>query len=578
MAKKVLSIEIGLRRIKLCEMDYKVAKPKVYKAVMFDTPNGSVEDGFIRDPQTLGAAIRRVISENAIKTKDVVFVVNSTKIASREAVIPFVKDSLIQGIVESGAQDYFPVNVAEYTFSYKVLERVKDGQDKGIKLLLLAAPDQIVQSYYAFAKSLGLNVESMDYVGNSSFQIMKREISSGYNVVVQINDENTMISIIKGMDLLLQRTVTYGMSTVYDAVLRNPIFGAKSESEAEIELEKNEILYSALDTSEYDSVSALQLDPAQKQVMLDRVRGREEVTDSLSYHVNNVVRVIDYFLSKNPGRTISKVYITGIGAKVRGMGHLFSHELDLPAERLDKLHSVNFTKDVYLSGMAQVEFISVLGAAIEPVGFKSKDNLRSAERKSNVQGALYIFVGCIAISVLLVGAGALKYQTAKSKNSDLESQIQSLSYVQQVYDDYKTADMRYNQMLEFDKTTGTVNEALNDLLTELEQTLPKNMTVKELSSTDASALAASGTTDGSGNNYGIGSVTLRIDSKTYVSAAQMLLNFQGIDHIQSPVIGSMTAEVNTDTGKAESWRYYVTFVFNSNEPVPEEEAAEEAAE
>lgn len=573
MAKKVISIEIGSRRIKLCEMDYKVAKPKVYKAVMLDTPQGSIEDGYIVDHQSLGNIIRRALAENAIKTKDVIFSINSTKIANREVVIPFVKDTLIQGIVESGAQDYFPVNVDEYTFTYKILEKIKNGEEKGIKLLLLAAPDQIVQSYYAFAKGLGLNVEAIDYVGNSSFQIMKKEVGSGYNVIVQINDENTMISIVKGMNLLLQRTVSYGMSTVYDAVLRNPIFGAKTEAEAEVELEKNEIIYPSLDTSEYDSVAALQLEASQKQVMLDRVRGREEVTEALSYHVNNIIRVIDYFLSKNPGRAIAKVYVTGVGAKVRGMGHLLSHELDVPAERLDQLHSVNFMKDVYLSGVAQVEFISALGAAIEPVGFKSKQGLRTAARKNNVQGAMYIFVGCLALSAILVGVGAMKYFGAVSERDDLDAQISSLSYIQEVYDEYKKEDLKYNQMLAFDNTTGTVNEKLNDLISQLEKNLPKNMEVVALKSDDISEVSDSGTEFS--ENYGIGTVTMNIKSKTYVSAAQMLLNFHGIDYIQSPVIGSISGEGDSDTGKITSWTYTVSFVFNINES---EETAEESAE
>lgn len=571
MAKKVISIEIGSKRIKLCEMDYKIPKPKVYKAVMFDTPEGSVDDGYIMDHQSLGNAIRRALADNAIKTKDVVFTINSTKIANREVVIPLVKDTMIQGIVESGAQDYFPVNVDEYTFSYKILEKNKNGDNKGIKLLLLAAPDQIVQSYYAFAKGMGLTVESIDYVGNSSFQIMKREVASGYNVVVQINDENTMISVVKGMSLLLQRTVSYGMNTVYDAVLRNPIFGAKTVAEAESELEKNEIVYPSLDTSEYDSVAALQLEPAQKQVMLDRVRGREEVTDSLSYHVNNIVRVIDYFHSKNPGSSIAKVYVTGIGAKVRGMGHLLSHELDLPAERLDQLHSVNFSKDVYLSGMAQVEFISALGAAIEPVGFKSKENLRSAARKGNAKGSLYVFAGCLGVSVLLLGVGAVKFFGAASEQAELDSQIESLSYIQKVFDDYKAADMRYHQIVAFDNTTTTANEKLNSLIKKLEQNLPNNMTVESLSSKE---ITDNTSTDGE-NTYGIGTVSLTIKSKTYVSAAQMLLNFDGIDYIQSPVVQSMSAEYNADTGKIIDWKYQVTFVFNTNEP---DEVADEAAD
>ena len=45
MNNRVLSIEIGNSFTKICEIDYKVKKPKVYKVLTVETPEGVVVDG-----------------------------------------------------------------------------------------------------------------------------------------------------------------------------------------------------------------------------------------------------------------------------------------------------------------------------------------------------------------------------------------------------------------------------------------------------------------------------------------------------------------------------------------------------
>ena len=56
MNNRVLSIEIGNSFTKICEMDYKVKKPKVYKVLTVETPEGIVVDGMLqphRSTQTI---------------------------------------------------------------------------------------------------------------------------------------------------------------------------------------------------------------------------------------------------------------------------------------------------------------------------------------------------------------------------------------------------------------------------------------------------------------------------------------------------------------------------------------------
>ena len=74
---KVLSIELGYSLVRVCEVDYKVKKPKVYINFEFRTPVGSIEDGFIRKPEELGNALKSALDARGLKTKQVVYSISS---------------------------------------------------------------------------------------------------------------------------------------------------------------------------------------------------------------------------------------------------------------------------------------------------------------------------------------------------------------------------------------------------------------------------------------------------------------------------------------------------------------------
>ena len=47
-AQRVLSIEIGYSLTQVCEMDYNAKSPKVYGVFSMKTPDGILDDGYIR--------------------------------------------------------------------------------------------------------------------------------------------------------------------------------------------------------------------------------------------------------------------------------------------------------------------------------------------------------------------------------------------------------------------------------------------------------------------------------------------------------------------------------------------------
>ena len=152
---KVLTIDITNESVTIIEVTASAKKgTMVHNAVIFETPQGSYEDGFIRDKSALASAIRSQLASNGITNKNAIFVLSSTKIVNREVMIPQVNEKKIKGLIEANASEYFPVNIDDYVVSHSILENVT--AQKQLRLLLVAAPIMMVQSYYDLAADAGL--------------------------------------------------------------------------------------------------------------------------------------------------------------------------------------------------------------------------------------------------------------------------------------------------------------------------------------------------------------------------------------------------------------------------------------
>ncbi len=90
---KVLTIDINNDSITIVEATASQKKQTyIHNAIFFETPENSYEDGYIQDKELVGAAIREQLNANGITNKNTIFVLSSTKIVSREVLIPYVPE------------------------------------------------------------------------------------------------------------------------------------------------------------------------------------------------------------------------------------------------------------------------------------------------------------------------------------------------------------------------------------------------------------------------------------------------------------------------------------------------------
>ena len=231
MVKRVVSIEAGVWWTKVALADYRKKNPPVHEAFAFRTPEHAVEDGYIRDKDSLARALKEELVRRQILEKDVVFTLSSSKVVTREVVIPYVKDNKIKGIIDAQSRDYFPMDISGYTISYSKMDVVEDDGKKQLKLLLVAIPDNLLGNYVSFAQLAGLKVETFDYIGNGCIQLMCDSFVDNA-MIIQLEEQATVISILENKKLAFQRVTPYGYGATISAVVDHPILGIDDEEKA----------------------------------------------------------------------------------------------------------------------------------------------------------------------------------------------------------------------------------------------------------------------------------------------------------------------------------------------------------
>lgn len=527
---KVLTIDITNESITIVEATTSNKKQStVHNAIIFETPEDAYEDGIIRDKDRIAEAIRSQLSANGITNKNAIFVLTSTKIVNREVLVPYVnKDSKIKGIINANSSEYFPVNIEDYVVSHSVLETVTDeNNDKQLRVLAVAAPTNMVRSYYEVAQLAGLKVVALDYIGNAMLQLIKTQTSENMTtMVIQLGSESTVLNIVKGDTLLLQRTVPYGTNVVVNEVM---------------------------DAKGVDATTAMTLLQNERLITVDF--DDNSITGSFRYLINNIGRVMDFFTSKNPDKPIDDVFLTGDGALIKGIDGLFKVQLNVSTRVMDSLYNIKFDPKIDLKIYNPVYLMVPIGAAFAPMGFELTETGSAKKQQGGFDGtALTIAFLVIAI---LVSAGVTAYSFIAKNNAQAEldkvnRDIDAIKDIEEIVNAYNEAESIYVDATNMYSYTENLNKNVGTFIANLEEKMPSDISV--------TAFASSAT-----------GVEITGNTPTYDNIAAFAINLKEIECIDNTFIGSITEVVDDQTGKV-TYDFTVSCIYV--DPLAEEEPTE----
>ena len=527
MNNRVLSIEIGNSFTKICEIDYKVKKPKVYKVLTVETPEGVVVDGMLQPTQEYADHLVNALGTNGIRTKRVIFTISSTRVASREVQIPNVKASKIEALVKTNANDYFPVDLTQYEIGHYLAGGLTE--EGKLRVMALAVPKALLNSYYQLAQMCGWEVECFDYSSNSLYQILRDEKTETVTMMIKIDENSTIVTVLSAGKVLLQRTVAYGVQDAIETMIASGAYAVNDPMSAVERFQKktclNRVLHQGDKLWEENAGRWEDEDAGNVEV----TAARQKITSSLEPLIVGVSRVIDFYDSRNGDNPIQKTFVTGLGGSFSGMSKLFTNCLERKVHTLSDMDDkIGMSKAIRSTRPAA--YISCLGAVLAPVGLIDKSQ-QKAKGMTVVSGTNYTFVSVavlvlgVILSIAMAVTSLTRYFGTVAENVALQARVEELQPAQAVYNDYLATAAQYDKYQYLYEYTENPNENLVEFINELEQILPSSFWTNSFSS-DMEGISMSVTVEGK------------------AAAARTILNIRNMESIEDVQISNITDAQN----------------------------------
>ena len=463
---RIVAIAIDDSNIKLCEVAFKGDTLNVYKNLSVKTPEFSFEDGIIKDYAAIVKTINEAFKENNIKTRRVSFSVQSSKILSKEVVIPALSSKKrILSLVTANSGEYFPVSTEDCVYSYSLLDEFTEEEDgksiKKMRIMAYAVANEIINSRYELAKHLGLKVVSVDYAGNTIVEVCKRQVPPTVSMTLLINENTTTVSVFSERCLKMQRSISSGVNMIVASIAR-----AYNLPEDEA--------FKMLETTSLKTV----------------VQEKPLVADTVEDYFNSILRVYEFYRTKYSDTPIEEAFIFGKGGELIDIGEFFEAQIDVPVNTLDKLlgiervvEGVEEASEVTEKNIQLFRYIDVLGSVFGTLDFVSKE--MEGDKVARARNRVYL--GAVIISIVV--AAVLVFLPLLEKlnlQQDKESKQRELALMDdpaEYFNKYSLSYAKYADITSFYGTTETQAEAFNDFIEALELMRPENSKIKSLSCT-----------------------------------------------------------------------------------------------
>jgi type IV pilus assembly protein PilM len=304
-SKLSVGLDIGSHAIKICEFAETGSGYKLLAAGTSRIPPDSLEDGALQDPDTVGKAIAALVDNLKIKNKKVAISISGYSVIVKKINLAVMSEAELEKHIHAEAEQYIPFDIDDVYMDFQDL-KTSTADDERTDVMLVAAKKEVVDGYLNMLRKLGLQPVVVDVDAFALENAFEASAGSNENVaLVDIGSAKMNINIVCRGSSVLARDVILGGRQLTEQI----------QNRFDLSFEEAE----ALKTGEMAA--------GEKQEVLEDI-----FASACGQWITEVKRAIDFFYSNHPDETISRVVLSGGGAKIAGLADLFRKELEIEVE------------------------------------------------------------------------------------------------------------------------------------------------------------------------------------------------------------------------------------------------------
>jgi type IV pilus assembly protein PilM len=346
MARQIVGLDIGTTAVRAAEVAARKEPPLLTRFAQVALPAGSVRDGEITDSDSVVDAIQDLWRRGGFRNSKVAVGIANQKVVVRQVDLPYMDEAELKGALQFQAQEYIPIPVEDAILDFQILEEFA-GEDgaRMMRVLIVAAQRDMVNVFVDVVQRAGLDPVLIDLspfaalrplVGVAPFLTDGREGEA----VIDIGGGVTTIIVHEHGGARFVRILPMGGSDVSEALVSS--LGIPPE-----DAESVKARVGLSPEGEQPSEGAAQIIEQRASAFIDEIRGS-----------------LDYYQAQPSAARISRVVVTGGGARLPNLAPRLAASLHLPVEEGQPLARVKIGK----LGLSPEQLVQMSAVAAVAVG------------------------------------------------------------------------------------------------------------------------------------------------------------------------------------------------------------------
>lgn len=301
----VVGVDIGSHAVKVCQLK---RTDKAYAVINLGSatlPEDAVDDGTLNDPEAVGKAIAELFKNLKIKKKKIGFSISGYSVIVKKVNLAVMTEEDLEEHIQSEAEQYIPFDIDDVYLDFQDLKTNKEGSDR-TDVMLVAAKKEIVDDYLEMLEGLNLEPVIVDVDGFALENTYEYNYPKDENVaLVDIGATKMNINIISKGTSVVARDIVVGSRQLTEQI----------QNTFDIEFEEAEAL----------KLGHIPAEEKQQQI-------EEIFSTTCTQWVLEIKKAIDLYHANNTDEQLTRLVLSGGGAKVAGLAEFLSSETNLTVE------------------------------------------------------------------------------------------------------------------------------------------------------------------------------------------------------------------------------------------------------
>jgi type IV pilus assembly protein PilM len=313
MARTRIGLDIGSTAARAAEIAGPLEAPVLVRAAQVPVAPGAVENGEVRNPESVAETLRELWRRGGFKSRQVIMGVGNQRVVVREVALPWLPEKELRDSLPYQVQEFIPISVEDAVLDYDPLDEFETDGRRMLRVLLVAAQRAMVNALVQTAEAAKLEPVGIDLLPFALVRAvgtteggMELEVP-GDEAVIDVGADVTNICVHDHGVPRFVRILPSGGSDITLAVAR------------------------ALGTSDEDAERLKRGETIAGGPAPDDVR-RIALGRAASF-VDEIRSSLEFYAAQSPGARVGRVLVTGGGSKLPGFTDLLRERLPSGVER-----------------------------------------------------------------------------------------------------------------------------------------------------------------------------------------------------------------------------------------------------